>query len=227
MKSALIVVDMLNPYEHEDADELTKNVEKIVKPVSALIARAGDHDADLIYVNDNYGDWNSSQEELAERALDGARPDLVEPLLPPDGADFVVKARHTIFYMTPLEYLLGQKEIAHLVLAGQVTEQCILYSALDAYVRHFEVSISRDGVAHIHGDLADSARDDGAQHERRDHVLRGRPPQRWILTLSTLPELASIFTIASSRNSVSLSPATDSDTIQNGSDVMPCRSIRI
>jgi nicotinamidase-related amidase len=154
VKSALIVVDMLNSYEHDDAEQLTRNVEKIVEPVSALIERAGDHDVDLIYVNDNYGDWNSSQEELAKRALDGARPDLVEPLLPPDGADFVIKARHTIFYMTPLEYLLGQKEIGHLVLTGQVTEQCILYSALDAYVRHFDVSIPRDGVAHIHERLA-------------------------------------------------------------------------
>jgi nicotinamidase-related amidase len=155
--SALIVVDMLNSYEHEDADELTKSVETIVEPLSDLIARAGEGGAELIYVNDNYGDWNSSQEELADRALHGARPDLVEPLLPPERADFVIKARHTIFYMTPLEYLLGQKDIDHLVLAGQVTEQCILYSALDAYVRHFEVSVPRDGVAHIHENLAESA----------------------------------------------------------------------
>jgi nicotinamidase-related amidase len=81
----------------------------------------------------------------------------VEPLLPPDGADFVLKARHTIFYMTPLEYLLGQREIDHLILTGQVTEQCILYSALDAYVRHLEVTIPTDGVAHIYGDLAEAA----------------------------------------------------------------------
>jgi len=148
---------MLNPYEHVDADQLTKNVETIVEPVTALVERAARGGAEIIYVNDNYGDWNSSQEELAARAMDGARPDLVEPLLPPDDADFVIKARHTIFYMTPLEYLLGQRELGHLVLSGQVTEQCILYSALDAYVRHFEVSIPRDGVAHIHDNLADAA----------------------------------------------------------------------
>jgi nicotinamidase-related amidase len=152
-----LVVDMLNSYEHDDAEELTASVEQVVEPMSDLIARARDEDVEVIYVNDNYGDWNSSQEELAERALNGARPDLVEPLLPPDGVDFVVKARHTIFYMTPLEYLLGQKEIDHLVLAGQVTEQCILYSALDAYVRHFKVSVPRDGVAHIHEELAKPA----------------------------------------------------------------------
>ena len=157
MTSALIVVDMLNTYEHDDADRLTRNVETVVEPLAELIGRADDDGVELIYVNDNYGDWNSSQEELAKQAMEGARPDLVEPLLPPDGADFVIKARHTIFYMTPLEYLLGQKEIDHLILAGQVTEQCILYSALDAYVRHFEVSIPRDGVAHIHENLSDAA----------------------------------------------------------------------
>jgi nicotinamidase-related amidase len=157
VSSALIVVDMLNGYEHDDAEQLTESVEKIVEPLSKLIARAEREGVEIIYVNDNYGDWNSSHEELAEQALNGARPDLVEPLLPPDNADFVIKARHTIFYMTPLEYLLGQKEIDHVVLAGQVTEQCILYSALDAYVRHLDVSIPRDGVAHIHKELAGAA----------------------------------------------------------------------
>jgi nicotinamidase-related amidase len=157
VSSALIVVDMLNSYEHDDADRLTKSVERIVEPLSDLIARAEQDGTEIIYVNDNYGDWNSSQEELANRALKGARPDLVEPLLPPDSADFVLKARHTIFYMTPLEYLLGQKEIDHLVLTGQVTEQCILYSALDAYVRHLKVTVPRDAVAHIHEDLAEAA----------------------------------------------------------------------
>jgi nicotinamidase-related amidase len=156
-RSALIVVDMLNPYDHEDADRLTPSVEGTIEPISELVARGGDSDAELIYVNDNYGDWNSSQEELARAALDGKRPDLVEPILPPTEADFVIKARHTIFYMTPLEYLLSQKEIGHVVLAGQVTEQCILYSALDAYVRHLEVTIATDCVAHIDEDLAQAA----------------------------------------------------------------------
>ena len=156
-KTALVVVDMLNSYEHDDAEQLTDSVETIVDPLSDLIARAEDDGTEIIYVNDNYDDWNSSQEELARRAMDGARPDLVEPLLPPDGADFVLKARHTIFYMTPLEYLLGQRDIDRLILTGQVTEQCILYSALDAYVRHFEVVVPRDGVAHIHENLATAA----------------------------------------------------------------------
>ena len=156
-RSALVVVDMLNPYDHEDAKPLIESVERIVDPLAGLVRRAREEDVDVVYVNDNYGDWNSSQEQLAEAAMQGTRPDLVEPVLPPDEASFVIKARHSIFYGTPLEYLLSEKRIDHVVLAGQVTEQCILYSALDAYVRRLSVSVPRDGVAHIHDHLARAA----------------------------------------------------------------------
>ena len=44
-----------------------------------------------------------------------------------------------------------------LILIGQVTEQCILYSALDAYVRHYEIVVPSNAVAHIHHDLAGAA----------------------------------------------------------------------
>ncbi len=156
-KTAVLVVDMLNPYDHEDAERLTRSVEDVLDPLRDLIGRACEQGVELVYVNDNYGSWNSSHEDLVNHALGGERPDLVEPVLPPEGTDFVVKARHSIFYTTPLEYLLQQRGVDHLVLAGQVTEQCILYSALDAYVRHFEVTVPRDAVAHIDDRLADAA----------------------------------------------------------------------
>ena len=40
---------------------------------------------------------------------------------------------------------------------GHLAEQCILYSALDAYIRHFAVAVPRDAVAHIHAHLAGAA----------------------------------------------------------------------
>ncbi|MEY2443022.1 MAG: hypothetical protein QOJ46_2448 [bacterium] len=157
-RTALVVVDVLNPYEHEDADTLVQSMRHAVEPIAGLIERARDGDAPVVYVNDNYGHWNSSSAKLLETALDGRHPELVEPLCPSDDASFVIKARHSIFYETPLEYLLRQLGVARIVLCGQVTEQCILYSALDAYVRHFEVAVPSDGVAHIDADLAEAAR---------------------------------------------------------------------
>ena len=156
-RTALIVIDMLNTYEHADADRLTRSVERSLPAMERMIERARESDALTIYVNDNFGAWRSSRQELLENALRGRYGQLVEPIAPGDEALFVVKARHSIFFQTPLEYLLGQEDVDRVVLIGQVTEQCILYSALDAYIRHHDVAVPRDAVAHIHEHLADAA----------------------------------------------------------------------
>jgi nicotinamidase-related amidase len=154
---AVIVIDMLNPYDHEDADELADHVAEIVGPLSELIASAHEADAELVYVNDNHGDFGASRHDLVARALDGRRPELVEPIVPPDHVDFLAKVRHSAFYSTTLDYLLQSREVQTVVLAGQVTEQCILYSALDAHVRHFDIRVPRDAVAGIDDRLAEAA----------------------------------------------------------------------
>ena len=155
--TALIVVDMLNAYDHPDADALTESVERCLPAMEDLIARAKDEGVPTIYVNDNFGAWTSDRRTLLQTALDGRHRRLVEPIAPGEEALFVVKARHSIFFQTPLEYLLGQEGVERVVLVGQVTEQCILYSALDAYIRHLEVVVPRNAVAHIHEHLADAS----------------------------------------------------------------------
>jgi nicotinamidase-related amidase len=156
-RTALIVVDMLNPYDHPQADRLAARVREALPGIESLLSRADEQEIPVIYVNDNYGDWNSAARELAEQAMKGAHPELVEPVLPSERHSFVIKARHSIFYETPLEYLLDQQGVDRLVLSGQVTEQCIFYSALDAHVRHFEVAVATDAVAAIYDDLAEAA----------------------------------------------------------------------
>jgi nicotinamidase-related amidase len=156
-RTALIVVDMINSYEHADAEQLTRNVERALPTMCELVKRAEDDDVLTIYVNDNFGAWNSNRDELVEQVMGGEFRHLVEPIAPRPETLFVVKARHSIFYQTPLEYLLGQEDVSRIVLTGQVTEQCILYSALDAYIRHFDVVVARDAVAEIHEDLAEAA----------------------------------------------------------------------
>jgi nicotinamidase-related amidase len=156
-RRALVVIDMINTYDHEDAERLRASAEEVVPVLGELVARARKADAPVIYVNDNFGEWRSDHRALVDEALSGEHGSLVEPIVPDEDAMFVVKARHSIFYETPLEYLLDQEDIEEVVLTGQATEQCILYSALDAHIRHIPVIVPRDAVAHIHEDLAEAA----------------------------------------------------------------------
>jgi nicotinamidase-related amidase len=159
-RSALVVIDMINTYDHADADLLVGSVRRALPGVRAALRsarEAGPDAADVIYVNDNFGRWRSHHDELAATALKGPYADLVEPVLPDAESLFVVKARHSIFFQTPLEYLLQQNGVTRVALCGQVTEQCVLYSALDAHIRHLDVTVVRDAVAHIQPDLAEAA----------------------------------------------------------------------
>jgi len=156
-RTALIVIDMISTYEHEDAEALSRSVREILPATRDLITRAREEDVDVIYVNDNFGRWNSDRGELLDSALCGPHADLVEPIRPDDASFFLLKARHSIFYQTPLDYLLDQRQVRRVVLCGQVTEQCVLYSALDAHIRHLDVVVARDAVAHIDADLGAAA----------------------------------------------------------------------
>jgi len=173
VSAALIVIDMLNPYEHEDAEPLIESVGAVVGPLSELIDEAIESDMLVVWVNDNYADWTAGRREIVGKALGGAAPELIEPIVPRDGSPFVVKARHSAFYSTQLEYLLRYEQADRLILTGQVTEQCVLYSALDAYVRHFELIVARDCVAHIDPELADAALR-MIERNMRAHVAPGR-----------------------------------------------------
>ena len=99
----------------------------------------------------------ASRDDIVNQALDGEHRELVEPILPEEGGLFLQKVRHSAFYATSLAYLLRQVGTSKVILTGQVTEQCILYTALDAYIRHFEVRVPHDAVAHIDPELSRAA----------------------------------------------------------------------
>jgi nicotinamidase-related amidase len=156
--TAVLVIDMMNTYQHPDADALVPNVSKIIEPLSGLVHRARNtDDVDLVYVNDNYGDFTAEFSDIVRSACHGERPDLVDPIVPTQHCRVLTKVRHSAFFSTPLAYLLDRLGTERLVLTGQVTEQCILYTALDAYVRHLPLVIPTDAVAGIEPELSDAA----------------------------------------------------------------------
>jgi nicotinamidase-related amidase len=154
-RTAVIIADMLNSYDHEDAEPLVESVKEKLPGIVDLRRRAEEADALVVYVNDNHDAWEAGRDELIEKALEGEHPELVEPIAPREPVPFIAKGRHSAFYQTALDHLLRSAEIDRLVLAGQVTEQCILYSALDAYIRGFEMVVPPDAVAHIEREFAE------------------------------------------------------------------------
>jgi nicotinamidase-related amidase len=155
---ALVVVDMLNAYEHPDAEPLAASAREALPQMVELLRRArADENTMTFYANDNYERWEQTRADLVKQALDGAHPDLVEPIVPRDDEPFIMKGRHSIFYQSSVDHLIQVAGVKQLILCGQVTEQCIQYSALDAYMRGFDVVVPRDAVAHIDAGWAEAS----------------------------------------------------------------------
>ena len=133
----LLIVDMLSDYAFPDAEQLLENAERPARHIRQARDAADEAGVMVVHANDVHGLWSCSPEQVCERALNGLRPDLLRPLLPrPDDA-FMHKGQHSAFYAL-LAHLLHEEKMEEVVLTGQVTEQCILYTALDAHVRHYE-----------------------------------------------------------------------------------------
>lgn len=155
---ATLVIDMLSPYDHEDGDALAEQARGRIDAIKTLIDATMAHDdAQLVYVNDNFDDFTATSKDIGEDAMQGRHPDLVEPILPPKGAFFVQKVRHSAFYESGLNHLLHVMDAQQVIIAGQVTEQCVIYSALDAYIRGFDVSIVTDACVPLEDHLGEAA----------------------------------------------------------------------
>jgi nicotinamidase-related amidase len=63
---------------------------------------------------------------------------------------FIMKPRHSAFYATPFEALLGHLRARTLILTGVSSHQCVLFSANDAHVRNFELIVPDDCIAAPH-----------------------------------------------------------------------------
>jgi nicotinamidase-related amidase len=108
----------------------------------------------VLYVNDNYGKWQSDLGKLIEHCLrDGVRGQpVVERLLPDEDDYFVLKPKHSAFYSTTLDVLLAYLKARTLVLTGLAGDVCVLFTANDAYMRDFHLVVPADCVASIEPD---------------------------------------------------------------------------
>ena len=76
---------------------------------------------------------------------DGVRGQpLVETLLPEEKDYFVLKPKHSGFYSTTLEILLRYLQVESLILTGIAGNNCVLFTANDAYMRDYRLFVLYD-----------------------------------------------------------------------------------
>ncbi len=148
---ALLLIDIISDFEFEDGEKLFKYALPMARKLADLKKKAKKAGVPVIYVNDNFGKWQSNFKFLLDHALDRkVRGSKIVELLKPDETDyFVLKPKHSGFYSTTLEVLLEHLESKTLILTGVTTDICILFTANDAYVRDYNLVVPSDCVASV------------------------------------------------------------------------------
>jgi nicotinamidase-related amidase len=128
-----------------------------------------------IYANDNFGRWRSDFRKLVGYCLENEvlGREMVGLLKPDDDDYFILKPRHSAFYLTNLDLLLKYLGVDTLILTGVAGDICVLFTANDAYMREFRVIVPSDCIA------SENARNNQVALELMQRVLKAdiRPSQ--------------------------------------------------
>jgi nicotinamidase-related amidase len=146
---ALLLIDVINDLEFESGKELLKHALPMAEKIAALKKRAQAAGIPAIYVNDNFGRWQSDFNKLLKHCLEGdvtGQP-LAEILRPDEDDYFVLKPKHSGFFSTTLDTLLEYLQARTLILTGLAGNICVLFTANDAYMRDFHLYVPSDCVA--------------------------------------------------------------------------------
>ena len=146
---ALLLIDVINDMTFEGSEPLVRQALPMAERLAELKRRARAAKIPAIYINDNFGRWQSDFRKVVEHCLEDDVPGrpIARILQPADDDYFVLKPKHSAFFKTTLDTLLSYLGARTLVLTGVAGNICILFSANDAYMRDYDIVVPADCVA--------------------------------------------------------------------------------
>jgi nicotinamidase-related amidase len=146
---ALLLIDVINDLQFDKGEQLLGHAGPMAQRIVDLKRRAKAARIPVVYVNDNFGRWQSNFKAQVEHCLtEGTRGKPIAELLIPESDDyFVLKPKHSGFFSTTLDILLEHLGARALILTGLAGNICVLFTANDAYMRDFALYVPSDCVA--------------------------------------------------------------------------------
>ncbi|MBV9865688.1 MAG: cysteine hydrolase [Abitibacteriaceae bacterium] len=143
---ALLLIDVINDLEFPGSEQILEYALPMARAIADLKKRARQQNIPTVYVNDNFGRWQSDFNRVIEHCLqDGVKGKPIVELLRPDNDDyFVLKPKHSGFFSTNLDILLDYLKAKTLIITGLAGNICVLFTANDAYMRDFNIVVPKD-----------------------------------------------------------------------------------
>ena len=105
--TALLIIDVINDLDFPEAKQLMRYAPAMARKIAKLKERAKHARIPVIYVNDNFGRWQSDLPRLVEHCRKGKARQIVDLLRPDEDDYFVLKPKHSGFFSSTLETLVA------------------------------------------------------------------------------------------------------------------------
>lgn len=148
--AALIVVDMQVDFVSPKGKLFVPDARKTMPAIRSLIARARKARVPVIFTQD----WHRADDPefsiWPPHAVEGSRGAKIIPELNPFPEDYLIRKRtYDAFFSTDLDLLLRQKGIQNLIIAGTVSNICVLHIAGSARLRGYEIIVPMDAISSL------------------------------------------------------------------------------
>ncbi|HKR13242.1 MAG TPA: isochorismatase family cysteine hydrolase [Pyrinomonadaceae bacterium] len=144
--AALLLIDVINDFDFPEGEQLLRLALPVGTNIAKLKRRATAAGIPSIYVNDNFGRWQSDLKKIVAhcRHDESLGKPFVELLLPDDNDYFVLKPKNSGFFSTTLDLLLQHLGVKNLILTGIAGNNCVFFTANDAYMRDYKIFVPAD-----------------------------------------------------------------------------------
>lgn len=159
-KEALLIIDMLNDFVLKGAPLEVPGTRKIVQNIKREINKARAEGNPVIYVCDTHAQDDKEFFKFGwpTHAVKGTKgAEIVDELKPRKGDFIIQKSSYSGFYNTDLDETLKRLGIDSLRLTGCVTNICVMFTASDAVLRDYKVTVVEDSVAGLTKEDHDAA----------------------------------------------------------------------
>jgi nicotinamidase-related amidase len=146
--TALLLIDVINDLAFDGSEALVEQAEQMAARLARLKRRATQAGVPANYINDNFGQWRSDFRQTIVHCTSPRAPGrcVSQRLRPTQRDDFVLKPKHSGFFDTTLDTLLGALKIRRVIVTGIAGNICVLFTANDAYMRDLKIFAPADCI---------------------------------------------------------------------------------
>lgn len=158
---------MLNDFVLDGAPLKVPGIEKIIGSIKREIEKAKSEGYPVIYLCDSHDKNDREFKMFPPHAIKNTEGSKIIEELKPQGNDIIIrKSTFSGFFNTDLEEILGKLSVGRLIVTGDVTNICVLYTVADAVMRRYEVDVVKDAVIGL------NSRDHKFALEQMEKVLK-------------------------------------------------------